>query len=484
MGPKNQPKILIVGAGMSGMLAAIRLLEEGYTQFEIYEKGPDVGGTWRVNTYPGIACDVPSHYYTYKSEPNPNWSARLPQGHEIQQYLIDVATKHNLHQYISFDKEVVDCQHDGKQWTVALHDGESKTVDFVIACCGLLFNPTYPEIAGLDTFEGDCFHSARWDHSIDFEGKRVGLVGTGSTGAQILASLSKLKLDLTIFLRTPQWVFPLPDRQYTSTERTLARWFPSIARFGHTFYRVTFESLFAKAVIKPGWQRRLMGWACKKNLESVKDPDLRARLTPDFEPLCKRLVMSDSYYLSIQKDNVAIADGDIDHIEGRTVFTRDGQQHELDVLVLATGYDAHAYFRPMNLKNKDGVQLNDLWADGPFALRTVAVPGFPNFFFTLGPQSPIGNFSAISIVETQVDYILECIRWVGEGEALTVEPTEQATDAFNGMVYAAMPDTIWMSGCTNWYTGKKGIPSAWPFSGNRFREELKLPKKEEYCVMQ
>ena len=482
MSPQTQPKILIVGAGMSGMLAAIELLNAGFSDFRIYEKGSDVGGTWRVNTYPGIACDVPSHYYTYKTEPNPNWTGRLPQGAEIQQYLVDVAKKHDLHQYISFDKEVVDCQHDGKQWTVALQSGDTLVVDFVIACCGLLFNPTYPDITGLDGFTGDCFHSARWDHSVSFEGKRVGLIGTGSTGAQIMSSLSKLTLDLTIFLRTPQWVFPLPDRQYSSAEKTLARWFPGIARFCHFLYRVTFENLFAKAVIKPGWQRRLMGWACKKNLESVKDPVLRARLTPDFEPLCKRLVMSDSYYSAIQQPNVSIADGDIEKIEGNTVFTKDGRQHELDVLVLATGYDAHAYFRPMNLKNKDGVQLNDLWEDGPFALRTVAVPGFPNFFFTLGPQSPIGNFSAISIVETQIDYIIECIKWAGAGRVRTVEPTARATDEFNEMVYAAMPDTIWVSGCTNWYTGKKGIPSAWPFTGARFREELKAPRLEEYSV--
>ena len=464
------------------MLVAMRLIESGFTNFRIYEKDTDIGGTWRVNTYPGIACDVPSHYYTYQNEPNPGWSSRLPQGNEIQAYLVEVAEKHGLRKYITFNREVTDCEHDGTQWSVQVRDGAIESFDFVIACCGLLFHPNYPDIQGLGSFQGPCFHSARWDHSVDLVGKRVGLIGTGSTGAQILSSLSERDLELKIFLRTPQWVFPLPDRKYTKFEKKITKWFPSVARFGHFFYRVTFENLFAKAVIKPGWQRRLMSWACKKNLATVKDPELRARLTPDFEPLCKRLVMSTSYYSALQKDNVIIADGNIARIDNDSVTTEDGERHELDVLVLATGYDAHAYFRPMNLKNKNGVSLNDVWEEGPFALRTVAVPGFPNFFFTLGPQSPIGNFSAISIVETQIDYILKCISQATEKQIQTLEPTAQATDAFNEMVYAAMPNTIWVTGCTNWYIGKKGIPSAWPFTGARFREELREPRLSEYGV--
>ncbi|MEE3059541.1 MAG: NAD(P)/FAD-dependent oxidoreductase [Pseudomonadota bacterium] len=479
--PKS-PQILIIGAGMSGILVAMRLLKAGFTDFRIYEKDSDLGGTWRINTYPGIACDVPSHYYTYQNEPNDAWSARLPQGAEIRQYLQSVADKYDIRKYISFNKEVVRCKHDGETWTIKMADGETLVHDYVIACCGLLYHPTYPDIDGLDSFTGEAFHSARWNHDVDLTDKKVGLIGNGSTAAQIISSLAKDNIDVTMFLRTPQWVFPLPDRKYTAIERKLTRWFPALARFGHAFYRVAFENLFAKAVIQSGWQRNLMGWACRRNLKTVKDPALRERLTPDFEPLCKRLVMSTTYYDAVQQHNVTIADGNIEKIDANKVFTKDGNTHELDVLVMATGYDAHAYFRPMNMTNAQGVSLDDIWKDGPYALRTVAVPGFPNFFFTLGPQSPIGNFSAISIVETQIDYIVDCIKMATHGNFKTIDPKTSATNAFNEMVYAAMPDTIWVSGCTNWYIGEKGIPSAWPFTGARFRKELKKPDFSEYMT--
>lgn len=482
MKPEKQPSILVIGAGMSGMLVAMKLIEAGFNKFRIFEKDHDVGGTWRINTYPGIACDVPSHYYTYKNEPNSSWSSRLPQGSEIQDYLVDVCEKHKLRQYMEFEKEVIDSTHDGKEWTVKTNDGQIEKFDFVIACCGLLFHPSYPNIEGLKDFKGHLFHSARWDHDVDLEGKKVGLIGTGSTGAQIISTLAKRGIDLTIFLRTPQWIFPLPDQQYSGFTKKLFKIFPPLSFLGYWFYRLFFENVFGKAVIQDGWQRKLMSWACRKNLESIKDENLRARLTPDFKPLCKRLVMSNTYYKSIQQDNVTVADGNIVGIEGNAIRTKDGEERELDVLILATGYDTHAYFRPMNMQNQAGENLDDKWAKGPYALRTVAVPGFPNFFFTLGPQSPFGNFSAISMVETQVDYIIECIKWVASGEARTLEPMAQATEEFNNMVYAAMPSTIWMSGCTNWYMSENGVPSAWPFTGNRFREELAMPDKKEFLV--
>ena len=432
MAAQKQPKILVIGAGMSGILVAMRLLKSGFTDFHIYEKDHDLGGTWRINTYPGIACDVPSHYYTYESEPNGNWSARLPQGAEIQQYLQSIAEKYEVRKYISFNKEVVDCKHDGEQWTIKMQDGETLVRDYVIACCGLLYHPTYPDIDGLDSFSGKAFHSARWDHDTDLSGKKVGLIGNGSTAAQIVSTLAAENVDLKMFLRTPQWIFPLPDRKYTAVERTLTRWFPMLARFGHTFYRVMFENLFAKAVIKPGWQRNLMGWACKRNLKTVKDPALRERLTPDFEPLCKRLVMSTSYYDAIQQDNVSIVDGNIEKIAGHKVFTKDGEAHELDVLIMATGYDAHAYFRPLSMVNAQGMTLDNAWKDGPYALRTVAVPGFPtSFHFAAKPY----QFFRHQHCGNANDYIIDCISRAVRGDIKTIDAKTTATNAFNQMVY-------------------------------------------------
>lgn len=476
----GEPSILIIGAGMSGLLAAIRLQREGFDNFRIYEKAADLGGTWRENTYPGIACDIASHYFTYRFEPNPTWSSRLPQGSEIQQYLQGVASKYDLRRRISFGREIVSARHDGDQWRVTTADGESTQVDVIVACCGLLHHPRYPDIPGLERFSGAAFHSARWDHDVVLDGRRVGIIGNGSTGVQIIASLAQRPLDLTVFQRSAQWIFPLPDRRYLKFERALAKRVPALARLTHEVYRIAFENLFAKAVIQPGWQRRLITWLTKWNLRRVKDPALRQKLTPSTVPLCRRLVMSTKFYPAMQRDNVALVTDDIDRVDPSGVVTKDGRLHEVDVLVLATGFDAHAYFRPIELENAQGLTIAQLWADAPVAHRTVAIPEFPNFFMTLGPQSPIGNFSAISIAETQVDYIMQCIGTLRRGKVRTLAPSQSATRAFNQKIRQAMPNTIWTAGCNSWYIPKNGVPSAWPFTGAEFRQELGTVKLSEF----
>lgn len=219
-GPR-EPRVVIIGAGMSGMLMAIKLIESGMDNFQIYDKASEIGGTWRENTYPGIGCDVAAHYYTYQDVPNPEWSTRLPQGAEIQKYLLGVVEQRDLRRRIAFNKEVAQADHDGQRWTVRFKDGEVVEADFVVACCGLLHHPRYPDIPGLGNFKGAKFHSARWDHSVPLEGRRVGVIGNGSTGAQIISKLSERKLDLKVFQRTPQWIFPLPDRRYSQIEKSL-----------------------------------------------------------------------------------------------------------------------------------------------------------------------------------------------------------------------------------------------------------------------
>jgi cation diffusion facilitator CzcD-associated flavoprotein CzcO len=482
-GVSGKPRVVIIGAGMSGMLMAIKLKEAGIQDFRIFDKASEVGGTWRENTYPGIACDIASHYYTYTFEPNPDWSSRLPQGDEIQSYMLKIAEKYQLRRHISFNKEVVDGKHDGQVWHLRMKDGESLEADIVVACCGLLHHPKFPDIKGMDQFDGALFHSARWNHGVPLEGKRVGIIGNGSTGAQIISTLAEKRLQLKVFQRTPQWIFPLPNRTYSKFERRLMRWFPVLAKVPYYFFRTAFEHTFARAVIQPGWQRKLLTWACRWNLGRVKDPELRRKLTPDYAPLCKRMVMSVDFFPALQRDNVDLVVDDISHIEAKGVVTKDGQLHELDAIVFATGFQSHAYFRPMKLTNADGISLDTVWNQGAVAHRTVAVPGFANFFMTLGPQSPIGNFSAISIAETQINYIMKCVRMIQSGTLKTLAPTAAATEAFNEQVKNAMPDTIWVSGCTSWYIGESGVPSAWPFSGARYRQELMTPRLEEFEVL-
>jgi cation diffusion facilitator CzcD-associated flavoprotein CzcO len=479
---RRTPRVVIIGAGMSGMLMAIKLLDAGFRDFRIYDKAAELGGTWRENTYPGIACDIASHYYTYSFAPNPDWSSRLPQGDEIQRYLLKVADQYGLRRYIAFNKEVVDGTHDGRIWRLRTRDSEVLEADIVVACCGLLHHPRFPRIKGMEQFAGSAFHSARWNHEAPLDGRRVGIIGNGSTGAQIIASLAKRPLHLKVFQRTPQWIFPLPDRKYSGIERRLLRRLPWLTKLVYRAYRTAFENIFAKAVIEPGWQRRLLTWMCRWNLRRVQDPELRRKLTPDYAPLCKRLVMSTDFYPAIQRSNVELITDGIDHIEAHGIVTQDGRLHEVDTLIYATGFDAHAYFRPIQLTNASGTTLDSVWESGPVAHRTVSVPGFANFFMTLGPQSPIGNFSAISIAETQIEYIMKCILLIRDGSAKTLAPTVAAADAFNTRVRSAMSDTIWVSGCNSWYISKNGVPSAWPFSGTRFREELETPRLEEFEV--
>ncbi len=477
---QRMPRVLIIGAGMSGLLVAIKLKEQGFTDFSIIEKGSELGGTWRDNTYPGIACDVASHYYTYSFEPNPSWSSRLPGGGEIQDYLVSVAEKYDLRRSIRFNQEVVDAHHDGQCWTLRTADGEALSADIVVACCGLLHHPRYPTIKGLEDFAGAAFHSARWNHDVDLDGKRVGIIGNGSTGVQIIAALAQRPLELTVFQRSAQWIFPLPDRQYTKLEKRLLRRFPRLAKGLHKSYRWLYEHTFAKAVIRPGWQRSLLSSLCRWNLRTVKDKALRAKLTPTDAPLCKRMVMSTSFYPAMQRDNVSLVVEDIAHIETDAVVTKDGVRHAIDVLVLATGFDAHAYVRPMKLTNAAGESLDEAWAGGPYAHRTVTIPGFPNFFLTLGPQSPIGNYSAIDIAETQVDYILGCIAHFAQGSAPAMQAKPQAAEAFNARVREAMEGTTWVQGCSSWYIAPNGVPSAWPFEPRRFRAELEVPDFREF----
>jgi cation diffusion facilitator CzcD-associated flavoprotein CzcO len=323
------------------------------------------------------------------------------------------------------------------------------------------------------------FHSARWDHSVDVRDRRVAVVGTGSTGVQLISALAGTPARLSLFQRTPQWIFPMPNPRYRRLTHRSHRVFPWLDHVGYHGYRVAMEA-FAGALTKPGWRRRFVAVLCRANLRTVRDPQLRAALTPDYTPMCKRLVLSGRFYRAMQRDDVELVTAGIDHVESRGIVTTDGNLHEADVIVLATGFDAHAYMRPMELVGRDGLRLDDAWRDGPRAFETVAMPGFPNFFMLLGPHSPVGNFPLTGVAESQANHIVRWIRRWQRGEFDTVEPTTKATDAFNAALSEAMPRTVWTTGCDSWYLGKNGLPEVWPFTPVRHRAILAKPKIENY----
>jgi cation diffusion facilitator CzcD-associated flavoprotein CzcO len=475
-------KIAIIGAGMSGICMAAKLQDAGIDSFTVFEKADNVGGTWRDNTYPGLTCDVPSRYYSYSFRPNPSWSHLLPPGPEILAYFQQVATERGIRKHIRFGTNVTRAEYDDGKWRLTVDDAE-ETFDFVVTATGVLRVPRYPDIPGWDTFAGPAFHSSRWDHSVSLPDKRIGLIGTGSTGVQITAELGGKVRELKVFQRTAQWVYPMPNLRYSKlTQAALSRW-PALNGLPYRFWGLVFRHVFGRAPIRPGWQRRLAQFECRWNLRlSVRDRKLRAKLTPDYQPMCKRQVMAGHFYKSVQKPGVEIITDAIDHIEPRGVVTADGTLHEVDLLVYATGFDARAYVRPLDVTGEGGLTLDEAWADGPKAYRSIAVPGFPNLFMMMGPHSPIGNQSLIPIAEDQANYVMWWINQLREGRVLSAAPTEAATKLYNEYMKAAMPQTIWVTGCSSWYIGKDGLPELFPWTPETHTELLRRPQLTDFEV--
>jgi cation diffusion facilitator CzcD-associated flavoprotein CzcO len=475
---RRPPKVAIIGAGMSGLLMGIRLKQSGNGRFRIYEKADSLGGTWRDNTYPGLTCDVPSHFYSYSFEPNPDWSHRFSPGPEILAYFERVAEKYGLLPHITYDTKVKSAHRRDGGWHLETEGGETIDADVLISATGALHQWHMPEIEGLEEFEGSKFHSAAWDHSVPLEGRRIGVVGNGSTGVQMMEPLSEIASHLTMFQRTAQWIAPMGNRPYTEEQRRRVRRFPIVQRVARAYYKWMFET-FSAAVVMPGRRRQSVADRCRKYLASVEDPELRRKLTPDYEPLCKRLIMSRTFYPTLMKEHVDLVTEGIDRVEARGVVTRDGKLHELDVLVLATGFDTHAWGIE-EIVGADGRSAKEVWAEGTRAYRSVAIPGFPNFFMLVGPNSPIGNISLIDVSEVQAGYIMKCIRMIEEGKVKELAPKADATEKFHASLLEAMKGTVWVTGCNSWYLDTDGVPNTWPWTAARFHKDMRHPNLADF----
>jgi cation diffusion facilitator CzcD-associated flavoprotein CzcO len=475
---RRELEVCVIGAGMSGLLMGIRLKQAGVERFRIHEKASSLGGTWRENTYPGLTCDVPSFFYSYSFEPNLDWSRRFSPGPEILAYFQGVAEKYGLLPHIRFDSKITDARWERGRWSIATGHGERTAADVLITATGALHQWRHPDIDGLEKFEGAMFHSAAWDQDVPLEGKRIGVVGNGSSGVQMMAPLSEVASHLTLFQRTAQWIAPVGNHVYTEAEKRRVHRFPFLARLTRFYYQQMFEA-FSAAVVVPGRRRRAIARSCRQHLASVKDPELRRKLTPDYEPMCKRLILSRDFYPTLMKEHVEVVTEGIDHVEARGVVTKDGRLHELDVLVLATGFDTHAW-GVENVEGESGRSLKEAWAEGTRAYRSVAVPGFPNFFMLIGPNSPIGNISLIDVAEVQAAYILRCLRLLRTGRVEALAPKPEATRAFHARLLEAMKDTVWVTGCSSWYLDADGVPNTWPWTARRFHREMRRPKLADF----
>jgi cation diffusion facilitator CzcD-associated flavoprotein CzcO len=414
--------------------------------------------------------------------PNPDWSHLLPPGPEIQRYFRQVADERGIRAHIRFDTDVTAAQYRDGRWWLTTGTGEDP-FDVLITATGFLRVPRYPDIPGLETFGGPAFHSSRWDHSVSLPDKRIGVIGTGSTGVQITAELGGSVRAFELFQRTAQWVMPWPNPGYPAMARAALRRWPMLNELGYRLWGRFFRGTFCVAMVQPGWQRTVIQAACRWNLRlSVRDPELRKKLTPKDQPMCKRQVAAGHFYRSVQRPGVEVVTESIERIEPRGVVTADGRLHELDLLVLATGFDARAYVRPMRIVGENGVSLDEVWSDGPHAYRSVAVPGFPNMFLLMGPHSPIGNQSMVPVAEDQADYALWWIEQIRDGRVATAAPTDAATKDYNERMKAAMPATVWVTGCSSWYLGKDGLPELFPWIPERHTELLRHPELADFDV--
>ncbi len=475
----GQPRVVIIGAGMSGLLMAIRLKEAGNANFRIYEKAAKLGGTWRENTYPNIACDVYAPAYTYSFEPNTEWNWRFGRGEEIQRYFERVGGKYGLQQFITFGCEVAEARWNGLQWDIRLGNGETDCADVLVSAVGALHHPRYPDIEGLGSFAGPCFHTARWDHTVDLRGKRVGIIGTGSTAAQVVPGIVDKVEQLYLFQRTPQWVLPAPDRKFSERYRQRRRKHRWLARFDHWFNLQLFQ-LFGRAVVGNRLLMRGIEYACRANLKTIRDPELRRKLTPDYQVACKRVVVSEDFYPAIQKENAHLVTEGIARITPEGVQLKDGTVVALDVLVLSTGF--YPYKTTVEVYGENGVSQREVWGGSPLMYRTIGVPGFPNYFVLFGPYSPIGNMSIIENSEIQAGYVMQCIDLIRRGVVKTLNPKESVARALKEEMREGLKKTAWAGGCSSWYLDANGEALSYPFTYDRFRAEMRTPVLEEFEV--
>lgn len=473
-------RVAVIGAGMAGILSAIKLTERGFGCV-VFEKAERVGGTWRENTYPGLSCDVPAHSYTYSFARNPDWSHRYASGPEIQRYFERVADEHDVLRHVRFGDEVTQLSFVDGRWHLRTAAGHHDTFDAVIAATGVLHHPNVARFEGIETFAGASFHSARWDHSVPLDGRRVGVIGTGSTAVQITSALVPRVERFDLYQRTAQWVLPAPNPAYSDEEKAAFRADPAAFEQLIGELASALNDRTANAVIDVDSpllaeiERR-----CQEHLDTVRDPDLRRRLTPTYRAMCKRLIVSPDFYEAIQRPNAHLVTEPIERIEPDGVRTADGALHELDVLVLATGFKADRFVRPTVVQGRDGVELDDVWSDGPIAYLSVTVPGFPNFFMLNGPNGPVGNFSLIEIAERQLDYSLQLLEGIRRGEYREVSPTQEATRNFEAERREAAMHTVWASGCNSWYLDKHGVPASWTFTHDRFVDEMAAPRLDNF----
>ncbi len=456
-------RVAIIGTGFAGLGAAIRLLQEGRRDFAIFERAQDVGGVWRENTYPGCACDVESHLYSFSFAPNPNWSHTYSPQAEIRRYLEDCADRFGVRPYIHFEHRILEARWDAtrQHWQLDTNAGPF-TADVLVSAVGALSEPTAPSLPGIERFAGRSFHSARWQHDYDLADKRVGVVGTGASAAQFIPVIQPVVEKLTVFQRTPPWVLPRNDVAFGETyKRVLAR--SSVARRWVRSSIYLRRELVGTVFLQPELGKLAQKVAALYLDGAVPDPALREKLRPRYRMGCKRVLVSDDYYPALTRANVHVETTAIAEVTERGVRTSDGREHELDALIFGTGFDVTGMPFAKCVRGRDGRSLDETWDGSMRAYLGTSVPGFPNFFMIPGPNTGLGHSSMILMIEAQVEHLLGALRHLDATQAAAVEPSVAAEARYVAEIDRGLATTVWATGCTSWYLDKTGRNSTlWP----------------------
>lgn len=470
--PATSVDVLVIGAGFGGIGMALQLQRHGRPDFLVVEQDAGVGGTWWANRYPGAACDIPSVLYSFSFAPNPHWTRRYPGQCEIEAYLNRCVDAHGLRPQLRLGTRVTGMRWDEARarWQVEaerVSDGQRVAFDarVVVAATGGLSRPSQPAIDGLERFGGLACHTARWDDRIGVPGQRVGVIGTGASAIQVVPQLVARGVQLALFQRSAPWVIPRGDAPVSDAERRRrARWPLWLAlQRAATYCRY---ELRAPAFTRwPSLLRRMEPWALRHLQRQVPPGPLRDALTPRYRIGCKRILIADDYYPALQQPNARLVTDPIERIEPRGVRTRDGRLHELDALVLATGFDAAEIAPPFPVTGRGGATLADAWRHGPRAYLGSTVPGFPNLFMLVGPNAGLGHNSIVVVIEAQLRYMLDALGQLDRRRARAADLSPEAMLAFDRELAARMPRTVWATGCRSWYHMRDGrITTLWPGS--------------------
>jgi cation diffusion facilitator CzcD-associated flavoprotein CzcO len=475
---------LIIGAGFGGLGMAIELRRVGVDDFVILEKGDDVGGVWRDNIYPGAACDIPSHLYSFSFEPKPDWSRSFaPQG-EILAYLRHCALKYDIRRHVRFGTEVQSAEFDEARglWRVIAASGECWDARVVVTACGQLNRPSTPRLPGIDRFRGAAFHSARWDSTLSLADKRVAIIGTGASAIQIAPSIVDQVRRLVLFQRSAAYVIPKSDRVFGPRERALLARLPALQRFGRAGLYAALETRAIGLLYAPRLLS-LVERSFRKNLESsVEDPDLRRKLSPDYPFGCKRVLLSNDYYAALVRPNAEVITDPIEEVTAHGIGTT-AREHELDVIIYATGFKASEFLAPMSIRGRAGRDLHTVWKDGAEAYLGMTVSGFPNLFMLYGPNTNLGHNSIIYMLESQIRYAVRCVEELEARSLRFLDVMPKAQLDFNVEIQRRIRASIWADGCTSWYKTAAGKnTNNWPDFTFTYRRQTRTPNFADYEV--